>query len=144
VIRLAVLLTRAGGWPRAVLLAGCTAVVCGLLLVAVALLRLPEQPEESLFSLVAESGLRGGTTLATVLLAVPPLLLLYQAVRLGTAARERRLAGLRLAGATPGQVRRLGAIEVGIPAGSARCSASACTPCCAGCSAAAPIMFRPR
>jgi hypothetical protein len=51
-----------------------------------------------------------------VLLALPPLFLLHQAARLGTAARERRFAALRVAGATPSDVRRLGAIEVGIPA----------------------------
>jgi len=50
------------------------------------------------------------------MLCVPALLLLYQAVRLGTAARERRLAALRLAGATPGDVRALGAVEVALPA----------------------------
>jgi hypothetical protein len=50
------------------------------------------------------------------MLGVPALLLLYQAVRLGTAARERRLASLRLAGATPGDVRAIGAIEVAVPA----------------------------
>ncbi len=98
------------------LLAGCTAVVSGLLLVAIALLRLPSNPDEHLFALVADPGTRGGTAFATVMLTLPSLLLLHQAVRLGTAARERRLASLRLAGATPGEVRRLGAIEVGFPA----------------------------
>jgi hypothetical protein len=47
---------------------------------------------------------------------VPPLLLLLQAVRLGTSARERRLAGLRLAGATLADIRRIGGVEVGVPA----------------------------
>ncbi len=98
------------------LLAGCTAVVSGLLLVAIALLRLPSNPDERLFALVADPGTRGGTAFATVMLTLPSLLLLHQAVRLGTATRERCLASLRLAGATPGEVRRLGAIEVGFPA----------------------------
>ena len=40
-------LTRAGGWPRMLLLGSCTAVVSGLLLVAIALLRLPAHPERS-------------------------------------------------------------------------------------------------
>jgi hypothetical protein len=116
VIRLALTLTRAGGWPRLLLVAGCTAVVAALLLVVVAILRLPANPDETLFNVVAEPGLRIGTNLAAVLLTLPPLLLLDQAVRLGTASRERRLAALRLAGATPGEVRRLGALEVGVPA----------------------------
>ncbi|GIJ61828.1 FtsX-like permease family protein [Virgisporangium aurantiacum] len=109
-------LIRAGGWPRMVLLATCTAVVSGLLLVVVAILRLPAEPTESLFALVYEPGLRGGTAFGTAMLCVPALLLLHQAVRLGTAARERRLASLRLAGATPGDVRAIGAIEVTVPA----------------------------
>jgi hypothetical protein len=114
--RLVSTLVRAGGWPRMLLLGGCTAVVSGLLLVVVAVVQLPAQPDEDLFALVAETGLRGGTSFATVLLTLPPLLLLYQAVRLGTAARERRLASLRLAGATPAEVRLLGLVEVAVPA----------------------------
>jgi cell division protein FtsX len=109
-------LTLAAGWGRAALLAGCTAVVSGLLLVVVAVLSLPAQPSEPLYAVVAETGTRYGYVLGIVLLALPPLLLLHQAVRLGTAARERRLASLRLAGATPGDVRRIGAVEVGLPA----------------------------
>jgi hypothetical protein len=113
--RLAWTLARAGGWSRMLLVTVCTAVVSGLLLVAVALLLLPENPQEMFFNLVEDPGVRGGTTFGTVLLTVPILLLLHQAVRLGTATRERRLAALRVAGATPGQVRLLGALEVGIP-----------------------------
>jgi hypothetical protein len=113
--RLAWTLARAGGWSRMLLVTLCTAVVSGLLLVAVALLLLPKHPQEMFFNLVADPGVRGGTTFGTVLLSVPILLLLHQAVRLGTATRERRLAALRMAGATPAQVRLLGALEVGIP-----------------------------
>ncbi|WP_310526636.1 FtsX-like permease family protein, partial [Nocardioides sp.] len=115
-IRLSLTLTRAGGLPRMLLLGSCTAGVCALLLLMVSFARLPDSPDEALFNLVADPGTRGGTAFATGLLTLPPLLLLYQAVRLGTAARDRRLAALRLAGATPGDVRRLGALEVGIPA----------------------------
>lgn len=109
-------MARAGGWPRMLLIAGCTAVCSALLLVAVTILSLPEQPQEVLFNLVSEPGLRVGTAFGTALLTVPVVLLLYQGIRLGTAARERRLAALRVAGATSAQVRRLGAVEVGIPA----------------------------
>lgn len=115
-IRLGLTLTRAGGWPRMLLLATCTAVVSTLLLIVVTFARLPESPAEVLFSLVADPGTRLGAAFATALLTLPPLLLLYQAVRLGTAARDRRLAALRLAGATPQEVRRLGVLEVGLPA----------------------------
>jgi len=113
--RLAWTFLRSAGWPRAALLAGTTAVATALLLVALAMLLLPSQPAEALFSLVAEPGLRWGTAFATAMLVLPLLLMLSQVVRLGTATRERRLAALRLAGATPAEVRRLGAVEVGFP-----------------------------
>jgi hypothetical protein len=58
-----------------------------------------------------EGGLRGGVVLATIFLAATACALAYQALKLGTAARDRRLAAFRLAGATPSQVRRLGAVE---------------------------------
>ena len=113
--RLAWTFLRSAGWPRAALFAGTTAVATALVLVALTMLLLPSQPVEALFSLVAEPGLRWGTAFATALLVLPLLLMLNQVVRLGTATRERRLAALRLAGATPAQVRRIGAIEVGLP-----------------------------
>jgi hypothetical protein len=106
---------RSAGWPRAALLAGTTAVATALLLVALTMLLLPSQPAEDLFVLVAQPGLRWGTAFATVLLVLPLLLMVNQVVRLGTATRERRLAALRLAGATPAEVRRIGAVEVGFP-----------------------------
>jgi len=114
-IRLAWRLAFAHGWGRPALLAGCTAIVSGLLLVTLAVLRLPDDPQERLFAVVADPGTRGGYAFGAALLVIPPLLLLHQVVRLGTAARERRLAALRLAGTTPAEVRRIGAIEVGIP-----------------------------
>jgi uncharacterized membrane protein len=109
-------MVRSAGWGRAALLAACTAVVSGLLLVVSAVLSLPDNPEEQLFGVVRDVGTRGGFAFGTVMLGLPALLLLFQAVRLGTSARERRLAALRLAGATPGDVRRIGALEVGAPA----------------------------
>ncbi|WP_062350555.1 hypothetical protein [Herbidospora yilanensis] len=53
------------------------------------------------------------TGLGLALLAVPVAGLVHQANRLASATRERRLAALRLAGATPGDVRQLGALEGG-------------------------------
>lgn len=61
--------------------------------------------------LVAEEGLRPGTALVLALLVVPVLALLHQVGRVAQAAQERRLAALRLAGATPRDVRLLGAVE---------------------------------
>lgn len=110
---------RRGGGPRAVLTVMCTALVSGLLLVALTVVlftwRSSAQAEE-LGNLVADGGVRGGYVFALLLICIAPLALLRQVVRLGTATRERRLAALRLAGATPAQVRRIGALEVGVPA----------------------------
>ncbi|MFJ6196655.1 FtsX-like permease family protein [Micromonospora sp. NPDC092111] len=65
-------------------------------------------------ALLREPGLRGGTAIALLLLTIPVLTLAGQCVRLGAPARDRRLAGLRLAGATPGQVTRLVVLETGL------------------------------
>ncbi len=109
---------RHGGRTRALMVTTCTAVVSGLLLVAVTVLQLEWSGEqrEVLANTVTDPGVRGGYVFGLVLICLAPLTLLRQVVRLGSAEREQRLAGLRLAGATPADVRRLGALEVGIPA----------------------------
>ncbi len=110
---------RSGGGPRAVLIALCTALVSGLLLVAFTVLLFAwesSRRQEQVSELVADGGVRGGYIFALLLICLAPLTLLRQVVRLGTATREQRLAALRLAGATPGDVRRLGALEVGVSA----------------------------
>ena len=109
--------TRLGA-ARAALTVLCTALVSALLLVVVTVLLLgwERQPAELLATTVAEPGLRGGYAFAVLLVCLAPLTLLRQAVRLGTADREQRLAALRLAGATPADVRRWGALEVALPA----------------------------
>jgi hypothetical protein len=50
-----------------------------------------------------EPGLRPGVIVALLMLAIPVLVLAGQCVRFGSPARDRRLAALRLSGATPGQ-----------------------------------------
>ncbi|MEU2612226.1 FtsX-like permease family protein [Micromonospora sp. NPDC007271] len=64
--------------------------------------------------LLVEPGLRGGTAFALLLLTIPVLALAGQCARLGAPARDRRLAALRLAGATPGQVSRVAMAEAGV------------------------------
>lgn len=54
-------------------------------------------------ALLVEAGLRPGVIFALVMLALPVLALAGQCIRLGAPARDRRLAALRLGGATPGQ-----------------------------------------
>jgi len=58
-----------------------------------------------------EPQLLGALTLA--LLTIPIGAFIYQVSRLATATRERRLSALRLAGATPHEVRLMGAYESG-------------------------------
>ncbi|MCG5440553.1 ABC transporter permease [Micromonospora foliorum] len=67
-------------------------------------------------ALLVEPGLRGGTAFALLMLMIPVLALAGQCARLGAPARDRRLAALRLAGATPGQVTRLVVLETGVAA----------------------------
>jgi len=58
-------------------------------------------------------GERRGVIFALALLVVPVLAFLAQCARVGAAHRDRRLAGLRLAGAGVAQVRRIAALETG-------------------------------
>ncbi|PWR06048.1 hypothetical protein DKT68_23800 [Micromonospora acroterricola] len=64
--------------------------------------------------LLVEPGLRGGTAFALLMLTIPVLALAGQCARLGAPSRDRRLAALRLAGTTPGQVTRLVMLETGL------------------------------
>ncbi|MDF9868927.1 hypothetical protein OKW18_001065 [Streptomyces pratensis] len=61
--------------------------------------------------LLDRPGERAGVVLTLVLLLVPVLGFLGQCARIGAVHRYRRMAGLRLAGASPGQVRRIAAAE---------------------------------
>ncbi|GAA3971283.1 hypothetical protein GCM10023085_61850 [Actinomadura viridis] len=93
------------------LLTSCAALATFFLLGAVNLLLIRGTFHTQWAGLVAEEGLRPGTALAMALLVVPVLALLHQAGRVAQATQERRLAALRLAGATPRDVRTLGAVE---------------------------------
>lgn len=92
-------------------LSAALAVLAGL--AALTVLAIPTPPatdgngnrwsEQYANQLLVEPGLRGGTAFALLLLTVPVLALAGQCARLGAPARDRRLAALRLAGATPGR-----------------------------------------
>ncbi|WP_433530850.1 FtsX-like permease family protein [Micromonospora sp. CA-263727] len=73
-----------------------------------------QQSEQYTNALLREPGLRGGTAFVLLLLTIPVLALAGQCARLGAPARDRRLAALRLAGATPGQVTRIAMLETGL------------------------------
>ncbi|MEV6925614.1 FtsX-like permease family protein [Dactylosporangium sp. NPDC051485] len=64
--------------------------------------------------LLREPGLRPGLAFALVMLSIPVLLFVGQCARLGAPARDRRLAAIRLAGATPRQGLAVAAAESGV------------------------------
>lgn len=70
--------------------------------------------EQYTVAYLREPGLRPGVTIALVLLVIPALVLAAQCGRLGAPARDRRLASIRLAGATPQQTMTLVAVETGV------------------------------
>ena len=113
---------------RALLIAVSTAIAGGLLLAALHILRLPaeiaagaasqmplsgSQQDVDLAPYLTDSGLRPGVVIGALLLTVPVLALTVQALRVGSVARDRRMASLRLAGATPRDIRTIAAAEAG-------------------------------
>lgn len=61
--------------------------------------------------LLQDGNLRPGVVAAAVLSCLPPLVLLLQALRVGSAARERKLAALRVIGASHAHLRRIASAE---------------------------------
>ncbi|MER6343069.1 FtsX-like permease family protein [Streptomyces sp. NPDC001595] len=109
-------------WWRIALTAFGALLATGFALVAVVLTAL--RGHHSLgfaHGLLDQPGERQGAVLTLLLLLVPVFGFLGQCARIGAVHRDRRLAGLRLAGATPRQVRRIAAAEAGLAclAGSA-------------------------
>jgi hypothetical protein len=117
-LRLALELTRGsdrGEWWRVALTATGAALATGFALAAVALAALRGSYRVPLAAgLLNEPGTRSGVIVGLLLLLVPVLGFLGQCARIGAVHRDRRLAGLRLAGATPWQVRRIAALETGL------------------------------
>ncbi|MFC9955545.1 FtsX-like permease family protein, partial [Streptomyces prasinus] len=118
-LRLAWLLTHGSDrreWWRITLTAIGAALATGFALAAGVLLSLGGRRIGTSVAegLVDDPGTRAGVILGLLLLLVPVLGFLGQCARVGAVHRDRRLAGLRLAGATPGQVRRIAALETGL------------------------------
>jgi hypothetical protein len=67
--------------------------------------------------LLNQSGLHPGIVAGLVLLCLPVLAFVGQCARVGAPARDRRLAALRLQGATPAEVARVAAGETALSAG---------------------------
>ncbi|MFF4251711.1 FtsX-like permease family protein [Streptomyces sp. NPDC001663] len=117
-LRLAWLLTRGSDrreWWRVLLTAVGAGLATGLGLVIVVLLSLDGHHSMSVGGgLLDEPGTRIGVIFALLMLFIPVLGFLGQCARIGAVHRDRRLAALRLAGATPAQVRRIAALESGL------------------------------
>ncbi|OUC98665.1 ABC transporter permease [Streptomyces swartbergensis] len=117
-LRLAWELTRGSDrreWWRVALTATGAALATGFALAAVALAALRGSYSVPVAAgLLDEPGTRSGVIVGLLLLLVPVLGFLGQCARIGAVHRDRRLAGLRLAGATPWQVRRIAALETGL------------------------------
>jgi hypothetical protein len=64
--------------------------------------------------LLDQPGLRPGVTVTLLLLCVPVMFFVAQCARVGAPARDRRLAAIRMAGATPRQAVLLAAVETGL------------------------------
>jgi hypothetical protein len=109
-------------WWRITLTAFGALLATGFALVAVVLGALRgHHPIGFADGLLDNPGERQGMVIALLLLLVPVFGFLGQCARIGAVHRDRRLANLRLAGATPRQVRRIAAAEAGLTclAGSA-------------------------
>jgi hypothetical protein len=65
-------------------------------------------------NVLVEPELRFGTAIAVSMLCIPVLALAGQCARLGAPARDRRLAAIRLAGATPRQAATIAAAETAV------------------------------
>lgn len=101
-------------WWRIGLTAAGAALATGLALAAVALASLRGSYRVPYFhGLLDQPGTRSGVVVGLLLSLVPVLGFLGQCARVGAVDRDRRLAGLRLAGATPWQVRRIAVLETG-------------------------------
>ncbi|MET0425068.1 MAG: FtsX-like permease family protein [Actinoplanes sp.] len=86
---------------RTVLTALSAALAVVMLLAAATVGAIRGYAERYANSLLVEPGLRPGVLIALVLVSLPVLALAGQCIRLGAPARDRRLAAIRLAGATP-------------------------------------------
>lgn len=117
-LRLAWLLTRGSDrreWWRVALTAVGAALATGIGLAFATVASIRGRYSVSVGSgLLDDASDRQGVMITLLMLLVPVLGFLGQCARVGAVHRDRRLAALRLAGATPAQVRRIAALEAGL------------------------------
>ncbi|MFE7842917.1 ABC transporter permease [Streptomyces sp. NPDC057474] len=117
-LRLALLLTRGSDrreWWRVALtgLGAALATAFGLAAGVLASLE-GHHSVDMAAGLLDNPGERSGVIVTLLFLLIPVLGFLGQCTRVGAVHRDRRLAGLRLAGASANQVRRIAALETGV------------------------------
>ncbi len=105
-----------GDLLRIVLTALSSAATTVLLLLIVSVASIGPDNGPYAINVLNEPGLRPGVIVVLALLCVPVLVLAGQCARVGAPARDRRLASLRMAGGTPGEIRRIVALETGLAA----------------------------
>lgn len=91
----------------------------GILATTTVLNMAPVRPQQWRYTttLLNDMGLRPGLIAMVAATVIPALVLIAQAARLGGPARDRRLAAMRLAGASPKQCRTIAAAEQGVTVG---------------------------
>ncbi|MDA0174158.1 hypothetical protein OJ998_33965 [Solirubrobacter taibaiensis] len=94
-------------------IAAAVAITGALVLYVLHLLRATIEWNVNLSSYIEQRDLRLGVITAALLLSVPVLALALQALRMGSAERDRRTAALRLAGLTPLELRIVAGVEAG-------------------------------
>jgi hypothetical protein len=118
----------ASDWRRWWLVAAAcaAAALLGLCVLRIARFQLPDLVVlgRQISPYVQDSGTRPGVLAGLLLCCVPALVLLIQALRFGSVARDRRLAGLRVAGASQSQLRGIAMVE-SVGAGLAGAAAGA-------------------
>ncbi len=115
VLRLAVTGSRVDALR--LVLTACGAVLAALaLLAALTVVGIGAEDGPYTSDLLNQAGLHPGVVIALVGLCLPVLVLLAQCSRIGSPARDRRLAAIRLAGASPAQVARMVTVEAGVGA----------------------------
>ncbi|NED88036.1 ABC transporter permease, partial [Streptomyces sp. SID11233] len=101
-------------WWRIALTSAGALLATGLALAAVTVYSVSGQASIAFgHGLLNQPGQRAGVVATLVLLLVPVFGFLGQCARIGAVHRDRRTAALRLAGASPRQVRRIAALESG-------------------------------
>ncbi len=103
---------------RILLIAVTAAVAGGLLIAAASVARISSDAESvsegtAPYLYASDDGMRPGVLIGAAMLTIPLLAFALQALRVGSVARDRRMAALRLAGATPQDVRLVAAAESG-------------------------------